>query len=178
MPAETAQDLRGTRRLRHTKRESPRLRPREASAQGRNTMRKAIVFFSLTGKTRKYARQKAREGRMDVIEIKEEHSRGVIGAYLTGIAAARRQKESKLAKNNPAIPRCDIYLVAAPMWGGFPAPAFNSIISLLPKNSAVEVALVSRSGDSSGCRDKVNALISSKGLKPIDFYDIKADSIK
>lgn len=141
-------------------------------------MKTAIVFYSFGGATRKYAQAEAGIRNAQLFEIKEAKRRTIFGAFIKGCPAAMRQKSVPLKDSPIDLQSFDTIIIAAPVWAGFPAPAFNSIIDMLPAEKEVEIHLVSGSGDSSKCHGAVKSLIEKNGSKVTHFKDIKSDVLK
>ncbi|HML48788.1 MAG TPA: hypothetical protein PKE04_18760, partial [Clostridia bacterium] len=67
----------------------------------------------------------------------------------------------------------DRLIIGCPVWGGFPAPAFNAIVEKLPKGKAVEVFLCSGGGETSKSQEGTKRLIESKGCKVLSYRDVR-----
>ena len=141
-------------------------------------MNTVVIYYSYTGKTRMLAEAKAKELGSKLYEIKEKKSRSVLNAYILGSLAARKQKASETVPISIDFADCERILLAAPIWAGYPAPAMNSIINLLPEGKQVELFMTSGSGNSSGSKQKTEALILKKGCTVKGYHDIRASEIK
>jgi hypothetical protein len=68
----------------------------------------------------------------------------------------------------------DTVVIAAPVWAGFPAPAFNTIVDMVPADTDVEVLLVSGSGNTSRAKRKVIDKLKKRELNIVGYTDVKA----
>lgn len=137
-------------------------------------MKTAVIYYSLGGSTRSYARAEANARGATLIEVKPVRPYNLASAFLRGCPAAMKQKSVPLAEPIPDLSTYGHMVLMAPLWAGFPAPPFNSMVKLLPKGCEVEALLVSTSGDSSKSRDKVRALIEKAGCTVAAQRDIRA----
>ena len=134
-------------------------------------MKTAVVYYTLGGSTRSFARAEAGARAADLLEAVPAKPYNPFTALMQGCAAARRQRSVPLAQA-PDLMGYDRIVLMAPVWGGFPAPPFNSMAALLPAGAQVEVLLVSSSGSSEKSRAKVRALIQGKGCRVVCQRDI------
>lgn len=136
-------------------------------------MKTAVVYFSMGGATRSFARAEASARRADLIEAVPVKKYHMLTAFASGCPAAIRQKGVPLRQPLP-LDGYDRIVLMAPVWAGFPAPPFNTMVSQLPPGAEVEVLLVSASGSSEKSHDKVRALIQSHGCKVVAQRDIRS----
>lgn len=133
--------------------------------------RTVLLFYSYGGSTKRLAIIIAAERHADLFEIRELKKRGIISAFFRGCPDAMAQRSVPLSGQFPDLSGYDRAIVACPVWSGFPAPAFNSIIRSLPQGMPVEVILVSGGGETPKCKDKVRALIESMGCTCVSITD-------
>ena len=136
-------------------------------------MKTVVVYYSYTGNTRKLAAKIAKKQGAVLVEVKEKKARTKIGAYVFGSFAAMRQKKSVIEPIKYDLNKFDKIIIAVPVWAGYPAPALNSIIALLPSDKNVELVLSSGSGDTSKSAEKTKALLSLRGVKTVIYTDVK-----
>lgn len=136
-------------------------------------MKTAVVYFSLGGSTRSYARAEADARQAALFEVRPAQKYNPITAFVRGCPAARAQKSVPLIGPLPNLSEYDRVVLMAPVWAGFPAPPFNSMVELLPRGTTVEILLVSSSGDSSTCADKVREQIQNAGCTLAAQRDIR-----
>lgn len=136
-------------------------------------MKTAVVYFSLGGATRSFARAEANARGADLLEAVPEKKYNPFSALVRGCPAAMRQKSVPLSQA-PDLTGYERIVLMAPVWGGFPAPPFNSIAGLLPRGAEVEALLVSASGSSEKSRAKVRALLEARGCRVVAQRDIRS----
>ena len=139
-------------------------------------MKTAIVYYSFKGSTKRFAENLAKERNADLFEVREAKKRGMLGSFFSGAPAAMKQKASALQGDPIDLNAYDMIVMAAPVWAGFPAPAFNAIVPMLPSGKTVEVFLISGGGETKS-KDKVKALIEESGSIVSDITDIKQSDI-
>lgn len=137
-------------------------------------MKTLIIYYSYTGRTKAFAQKKAQELEADVYEVTEKKNRSKFNAYLFGSFAAMKQKGSDINPISIDMENFDKIVIATPIWAGFPVPAINSVISLLPSGKDIEIYSVSASGKSSG-EEKVTTLVLKKDCIVTGYYDIKGE---
>ncbi|MDO4270863.1 MAG: hypothetical protein Q4C72_08080 [Eubacteriales bacterium] len=135
-------------------------------------MKTAVVYFTLGGSTRAFARAEADARGADLFEAVPAKKYNPFTAFVRGCPAALKQKSVPL-EAAPDLKSYERIVLMAPVWAGFPAPPFNAMIALLPRGAEVEALLVSSSGDSSKSKDKVRALIEKTGCKVVAQRDIR-----
>lgn len=135
-------------------------------------MKTAIIFYSFGGFTKNFAKEEAVLKNADVFEVKECKKRSLLGAFFKGCPAAIKQKPVPLQGEPIDLSAYDTILVAAPVWAGFPAPAFNSIVTMLPPGKEIEIVLTSGSGKSTKCTQSVKRLVEKTGSKVTGIRDI------
>ena len=136
-------------------------------------MNTLVLFYSYKGHTKLEAEKIAKENNYEIIEIIEAKKRGIINAFFNGCPAALKQKGSQIVKPEIDFISFEKFVLCAPVWAGFPAPAFNSMLELLPKGSNIEIVLCSGGGESPkgvlGAKAKAEAL----GMNVISIKEIK-----
>ena len=136
-------------------------------------MKTAVVYYSLGGSTRSFARAEAEARGTDLIEVRPAKAYNPLTAFLRGCPAAIRQAAVPLAEA-PDLSGYERVVLMAPVWAGYPAPPFNSAVELLPPGTEVEVILVSGSGNSEKSRAKVRLQIKKRGCTLTAQRDIRA----
>lgn len=136
-------------------------------------MKSIVIYYSFKGHTKTEAEKIALGINAEIIEIKEVKKRGMFSAFLSGCPAALKQKGSPIVVPEADLTVYERFIVCAPVWAGYAAPAFNSILEILPKGSEVEIVLCSGGGESrkglAGATKKAEDL----GLKVISSKEIK-----
>lgn len=139
-------------------------------------MKTLIVYYSMSGKTKKAATQRATKEGADIVAVKKKRPYFLLTAVLMGSPSAMKQKTVEIEALKCDLTDYDKIILAAPIWAGFPAPPINSVITMLPAGKDVEFIFNSAGGGSSKCLDKVKALIEKQGCKFIGHTDVKSGS--
>ena len=135
-------------------------------------MKTAILFYSFGGATRKEAARLAAELGADVLEVREARRRGLLSSFLTGCPAAMKRAAVPIVAPDADLSQYERIIVGCPVWAGFPAPAFNSIVALLPAGKTVEVFLCSGGGETPKSAAGTRALIEAHGCKVAAYRDV------
>lgn len=136
-------------------------------------MKTAVIFYSWSGRTEQLAKARAEKEDAKLYEIKDKNKSGALKAYTAGCFAAMRMKRTPILPLTISLSDYDRIVIMAPIWAGHPAPAINAVFDALPSGKEVTVCMVS-GGGKSGCREKIQALVSGKGCKLAIYEDIKA----
>lgn len=137
-------------------------------------MSTAVVYYTQGGTTRSYARAEANARKAALVEVKPLRPYRMPMAFLRGCSAAIHQKSVPLAEPIPDLSAYTHIVLMAPLWAGFPAPPFNSMIPLLPTGCEVEVLLVSSSGNSAKSTAQVRQKIEAIGCVVTAQRDIRS----
>ncbi|WP_312107499.1 flavodoxin family protein [Lachnoclostridium sp.] len=132
-----------------------------------------IMYYSLTGHTKEMAEKQAKKYNAALVEVKEAKKRSRLNAYLQGCVQARRQSSTKIDEVNVDFSNYDHIIIGAPIWAGFPAPAFNSIVDLIPSGKEVDLFFLSGSGSTAKARNKIKKVLSRRNLKVSKYMDLK-----
>ncbi|NLW78470.1 MAG: hypothetical protein GXY32_03530 [Ruminococcaceae bacterium] len=130
-------------------------------------MKTLVIFYSYNGSTRRLAQQLAAETGADLYEVEDQKRPGV---PFFKVPAAIGQKPGKVKPITANLAAYDKIIIMGPIWASHPAPPVNSIIALLPAGAQVELRMVSSGGSSE--KDKVTALVQSKGAQVTAYLDI------
>ena len=139
-------------------------------------MKTLIIFYSYSGKTKEIAENLAKEKSADIIEVKEMTVRSKIKAYSIGCLAAMQRKMVDLQPFNSDLTAYEKIIIAMPIWAGYPAPAINNIIHVLPKGKMIELIMTSGSGNSKKSEAGTKALIEAQGCHVVSYRDMKGMS--
>ena len=124
-------------------------------------MTTAILFYSLSGKTKTLAEKIAAEKGADLFEVRELKKRNGFTAFIPGACLAMGCKRSAILPIETNLSSYDEIVIMGPIWAGKPAPAVNSAIDLLPEGKAV--TLIYTSGRGGYNLPKTAALVIEKG---------------
>ena len=136
-------------------------------------MSQLIIYYSFSGKTKKIAEELAKKQSADIYEIKDLKPFGKFKAYTAGIVASIKGKAWSIKPPDVEIVKYDSIIMLAPVWANNPPPAFNAMLEYLPSGKPISIKMVSASGKSN-CKDRLKAVIESKGCTLESFEDIKA----
>ena len=136
-------------------------------------MKTLVVYYSLGGKTKKIASEKAKKDGAELLEIVPQKRYSIFTAFIKGASAAMKQKTVEIQDLKCDFSAYDKIILAAPIWGGFPAPPFNSAVNLLPVGKEVELIFVSGGGNSSKSAEQVKELVKKQGCTVTGYTDIK-----
>ena len=131
-----------------------------------------VMYYSLTGRSRYEASRIAKEQNADIYEVHEQRHRSIYNAYLFGPGQARGRKFVYIEPIAVDIEEYDKIIIVCPVWGGYPAPAFNNIVSELPADKDVEVYLTCDSGKIKA-QQETATLVERQGVNVVRFEIIK-----
>lgn len=131
------------------------------------------MYYSFTGHTKEMAEKQAKKYNADLVEVKESKKRSKLSAYLAGCVQARKQNSTKIDEVNVDFSNYDHIIIGAPIWWGFPAPAFNSIVNVIPSGKEVDLFFLSGSGSTAKTRNKIKKVLSGRNLKVLKYMDLK-----
>lgn len=137
-------------------------------------MKTVVIYYSYSGHCKKIAEDMAKKEGAEVIALKEKKNRNKLSAYFAGSLSAMKQKEAILEPITCDLNDFDKIEIVMPLWAGYPAPAMNNIIELLPSGKDVGVTIVSGSGNSSKSKENTSKKIIAKNDNLIYYNDIKA----
>jgi len=138
-------------------------------------MNSIILYYSYTGHTKKMAEKLARTQDATLVEIQTKKRIGKLKAYVVECLRARMRKRAVIQPVTQDLSGYDLITLAAPVWAGFPAPAFNAMVDLLPKNKNIQVIFLSAhgSGATSKSEDGTRHMIRQKGCKVLAYKVLK-----
>ena len=136
-------------------------------------MNTLVLFYSYSGKTKAIAEELAAKESAVLAEIKAVKRPGKLKAYTAGCLSAIKGRSWPIQPTDVDLTEYGRLILLAPIWASNPPPAFNAILEQLPSGKTVAVKMVSASGKSK-CRERLNAIIQSRGSTLESFEDIKA----
>lgn len=136
-------------------------------------MKTIVVYYTFGGSTKKEAERIAAEWGADLCRVKEAKKRGLIASFIPGGLQAMKRKAVAVLPLDVSLRDYDRIIIGCPVWAGFPAPAFNSVLELLPAGKEVELFLCSGSGDSSKSAEETKTLIENKGCRLVCCRDVR-----
>ncbi len=141
--------------------------------KGAGKMKTAIVYYTFGGSTKKEAESLALALNAPLYRVREKRNRSFIGSFISGCYHAMHRKASAIQKPDVDLKAFDRILLGSPVWAGFPAPAFNAMVELLPTGKEVEVFLCSGGGETLKSEQGTKAMIQRKGCTLVAYRDVK-----
>lgn len=105
-----------------------------------------VMYYSFSGRTHYEAKRVAERVGGELYEVREQRRRSMFSLYLMGPREARRKTFVYVEPIAVNLEDYDRVILLAPIWGGWPAPAFNSMVRELKPGMEAEVILTSDSG--------------------------------
>lgn len=136
-----------------------------------------VMYYSLTGRSRFEASRISREEGAELYEVREQRHRSLYNAYLFGPGQARARRFVYIEPIAIDLEDFDRIIIVCPVWGGYPAPAFNNIVSELPPERDVEIYLTSDSGKAKA-RAETTVLVEMQGVRVVKYEVIKTIDLK
>jgi len=136
-------------------------------------MKTAIVYYTFGGSTKKEAERLAAELNADLCRVREVKSRNLFSSFIPGCLQAMKQKAVPIQPLSLDLNAYEKIIIGAPLWANYPAPAFNSIVRLLPRDKEVEVFICSGSGDSGKSAPSTKEAIAARGCRVSAYRDVK-----
>jgi len=137
-------------------------------------MKTIIMYYSLKGSSKKEAEKTANQNMGAVLcEVTEKRKRNMFSAFIPGCPQSMNRKKSEINSIPYQMENYDKIILIAPIWGGFPAPAFNAMVELLPNGKDVEVVLCSAGGETPKSMEGTKQIIRDKGCNLIEYRDVK-----
>ena len=140
-------------------------------------MKVQILFYTFGGATKKEAYRLADELRAkgnEVVcsEVKEVKERSLMSTFFSGCPKAMLRKKSKIVAVDIAAD-ADRYIIGCPIWAGYPAPAYNSIIALIPEGKEPDLFFCSGGGEEPKSKQGTIDDVKARRLTFISYRDIK-----
>ena len=138
-------------------------------------MSTAILYYSLSGKTKSYAEKLGAESGASLFEIHEVKKRNGFTAFFPGVFQAGGFKCPAIQPLEIDFQAYDEIVIMGPIWAGKPAPAINSAINLLPEGKAV--SLICTSGRGGYDLSKTAEMISARSCTIKETRCLKAEEV-
>lgn len=136
-------------------------------------MKSIVLYYSLKGSTKAEAEKIAEKEGAAVCRIEEVKKRNIFTAFIPGCLHSMKRKSSSIKSPNCDLADFDKIIIGAPIWGGYPAPAFNAIVQMLPQGKDVELFFCSEGGETPKSKQGTIDIIAAGGCKLISYSDIK-----
>ncbi|NCB42070.1 MAG: hypothetical protein EOM59_05570 [Clostridia bacterium] len=135
-------------------------------------MKAVVLYYSFGGRTKAEAEEIAKEKGAVLCRIEEEKPRNILTAFIPGCLHAMKRRPSAIKSFNCDLAEFDEIIIGAPIWGGCPAPAFNSIVKKLPSQKDVTLFFCSGSGDTLKSKQGTIDMITDQKCNVIAYRDI------
>lgn len=135
-------------------------------------MKSLVLYYTFGGATKREAERIGAELEAPVYRVKEAKNRSLIGSFIPGGYQAMQRKKVKILPIEVDLSAFDRIVIGCPVWAASPAPAFNSIVDLLPAGKEVEVFLCAGGNDPRPSDEGTKRMIEEKGCKVVKIYTI------
>ena len=136
-------------------------------------MKKLALYYSFDEKTKRMAYSKKEELKVDLlVEIKEIKKRSKFNTFIPGIFEAMNMKKSEIEPLGVDLNEYKTIIIFMPLWGGYPAPAMNSVIELIPQGKNIELYMTSPSGKSIKSADNTSNEVQKRGALVTKYVDV------
>lgn len=139
-------------------------------------METAIVYYTFGGSTKKEAQRLAEEGNASLCCVQETRNRRLLGTFIPGCPLAMKRKPVAIKPLDIDLQNYDRIIIGCPVWAGYPAPAFNAIVQLLPAGKDVELFFCSGGGDTQKSQQGTRDLIEAKGCTVTAYRDVQTSA--
>ena len=136
-------------------------------------MKTVILYYTFGGSTKKEAERLAAERGAPLYQVKEARNRGLLASFLLGGYQAMHRKAVAIQPLNIHLQDYDRIIIGCPVWAGYPAPAFNAIVELLPAGKEVELFLCSGGSGAQKSEQGTKELIERKDCTMVSYRDVK-----
>lgn len=135
-------------------------------------MKSVVLYYTFGGSTKREAERIGDEQGAPVYRIREARNRSLIGSFIPGGYQAMQRKRSRILPLEADLSAFDRIYLGAPIWAACPAPAFNSMVELLPTGKEVEVFLCSGGNDPRPSDEVTKQMIEAKGCRLLKIVTI------
>lgn len=125
-------------------------------------MKTAVIYYTFGGATKAEAERLAAEQNADCFRIREKKNRSVLNSVLNGCPAAKKRKKTDIQPVSIDFGKYDRIVIGCPIWAGYPAPAFNNILEMIPAGKVIDLFFCS-AGGKSGSDEETGKLIAARG---------------
>lgn len=133
-----------------------------------------IMYYSYTGTSRKEANRLANVYPNSIVcEVKEKKKKNLLKTIFVGCPKAMLRGDSNIDEIGYDPMLFQRIVLVAPVWAGYPAPAFNSMLKRIPEGKEVEVFLCSSGGETPKSKEGTCQLIRNQKCELVGYHDIK-----
>lgn len=130
-------------------------------------MKTVILYYTLGGATKKEAERLSKEFDAPVYRVYEAHSRSLFSSFIPGGFQAMKRRAVKIKPLGVDLSGFDRVVIGCPVWAAYPAPAFNSIVNLLPSGKDVELFFCEGGSDPLKDEPGTKELVEKRGCKVV-----------
>jgi flavodoxin len=141
-------------------------------------MKTIVLYYSLSGTTKTEAERVASEKDAVLCQIKELEKRNPLSTFFSGCPDAMKRKASKIQPLGYDLNDFDRIVIGCPIWAGFPVPAFNAVVNLLPRGKEIELFFCSAGGKEEKSEQGTKELIAAKECTLLSYRDVKTSATK
>jgi len=135
-------------------------------------MKTVILYYTLGGATKSEAERLGAELGATVCRVFEKRKRSLLASFVPGVLQARKRTPVPIKPVEVNLAEYDRIIIGCPIWVSFPAPAFNSIVKLLPSGKPVDLFLCSGGGDSKESAQGTKELVEMRGCPVLSYRDV------
>lgn len=135
-------------------------------------MKTVILYYSFSGSTRKEAERLAAELSAPLVRVREAKRRSLLASVIPGCSQAAHRETVTIRPVEEDLSQYDKIILGCPVWSGYPAPAFNAMVALLPPGKEVEVFLCSGHSGTPKSNQGTKKLIEDRGCTVTSYRDI------
>lgn len=137
-------------------------------------MKILIMYYSFGGTSKKKAEHLKDEIKdAELCEIHQKRKFNIFTTIILGCPSAMKRKTTEIQDIQINLEAYERIILIAPIWAGYPAPAFNAMVQLLPIGKSIEVYLCSSGGETPKSKDGTCKAITDKGCTCIGYHDVK-----
>ncbi|MBR6109090.1 MAG: hypothetical protein IKQ36_05085 [Clostridia bacterium] len=136
-----------------------------------------IAYYSFSGRTHYEAKRMAEKTGGELYEVREQKRRSLLSALVFGVSQARKRKHVYVEPFAVNMEEYDRVIIMCPVWGGYPAPAFNSIVAELVRGQEVQIVLTSDSGKAHDLNE-LKKRVELQGVRVTEVSVIKTEDLK
>ena len=136
-------------------------------------MKAVVLYYTFGGSTKKEAERQASELNAPLCRVEEARRRSFLAAFVPGGFQAMRRKTVAIQSPDVDLNDYDRIIIGCPIWAGYPAPAFNTIVEYLPKGKKVELFFCSGGTGSEKSEQGTKTMIEKKGCTLLSYRDIR-----
>ena len=136
-------------------------------------MKTLILYYTFGGSTKKEAERLAAELGARLYRVREARNRSFLASFFPGAYLAMRRKAVTIRPLDIHLQDYDRIIIGCPVWAGYPAPAFNAVVELLPRGKEVELFFCSGGSGTQKSAQGTKELVEKKDCTVVSYRDIK-----